>query len=77
MYKETYRKKSSGKRGVFTQMRPQTYKIIRYFQKDGKKPRVIHRGFSLEEAKRHCKSASSKKTNKYGDVVWFDGFAAE
>lgn len=48
-----------------------SYKIVRYYRAN-KKPRIIKRGLTLEQAKRHTKSP---KTQKKG--VYFDGFTKE
>ena len=53
-----------------------TYKIIRVFF-DDKKPRVIRRGLSLEDAKNHCSDKSTEKRNKKGELIWFECFTAE
>lgn len=52
-------------RGVITM-----YKIIRfYYTSTNKRPKVIKKGLTLEEAQRHC---SDPKTAKEG--VYFDGY---
>lgn len=49
-----------------------TYKIIRYFYSDSlgdhRRPRVIKRGLTLEEAQAHC-----SREDTHGDG-WFDGY---
>lgn len=45
------------------------YTIVRYYAKEGKRPRVIRKGVTLEEAREHC---NDPKTRKAG--VWFDGY---
>lgn len=52
-----------------------SYKIIRF--RFNKPQKVIKRGLTLEEAKRHCSSEKTHKLNKDGSVVWFDGFTKE
>jgi len=47
-----------------------TYKIVRFFR-DGRPSRVIHRGFSLEDAQAYC---SMESTHGEG---WFDGYDEE
>lgn len=49
-----------------------TYRIIRYYADLRKKPRVMARGFSLEDARKHCSKPTSKK-----EGVWFEGFSKE
>lgn len=49
-----------------------TYKILRYFRKEGKKPKVIRTGLSLEQAKEWCNKKSTSKKDE-----WFDGFTKE
>jgi hypothetical protein len=43
------------------------YKIVRLY-KDDRKPRVIKKGLTLEEAKAHCKDPKTKGEG------WFDSF---
>lgn len=63
-----------------------TYKIIRMYQRDARKNRVIKTGLSLEEAQAHCQhpetSSSTAKlprqlqrTRTMGP--WFDGYSKE
>jgi len=63
-----------------------TYKIVRMFQRDGKRPRTIKTGMTLEEAQAHCRepeTSSSKCTSakmkrytaQHGP--WFDGYDKE
>jgi hypothetical protein len=49
-----------------------TYKIKRSFRADDKQARVIKRGLTLEEAKKHCQDP---KTRKEGE--WFDYYLPE
>ena len=53
----------------------QTYKIVRFHKNQYSK--VIARGLSLEEAQRHCKNPNTRKQDKDGHVIWFDGYTAE
>lgn len=61
-----------------------SYKIFRHFFLKGRK--VIARGFTLEEAQKHCKdpetssrtcikAAGKRRTNRNGP--WFDGYQEE
>lgn len=63
-----------------------TYKIVRYYQRDGRRNRVIKRGLTLEEAQAHCndpetssttatRAAAKRLTENRG--AWFDGYTAE
>tara|TARA_R110000824_G_C15211816_1_gene676667 strand:- start:432 stop:587 length:156 start_codon:yes stop_codon:yes gene_type:complete len=47
------------------------YKILRFYQKDGKQTRIIKRGLSLEEAKEHCHRDDTHGTG------WFDGWTVD
>ena len=62
---------------------PDTYKIVRMFQRDGVKSRVVKRGLTLDEAQAHCRDPETssktaakydarKRTERFGP--WFDGF---
>jgi len=62
------------------------YKIIRFYQKDGKTSRTICRGLTLDEAQKHCNdpetSSSTCKTSKAKAITkrngaWFDGYQSE
>ena len=62
-----------------------TYKIVRFFQRD-RRPRVIRRGLTLEEAQAHCRDpetssskATSAKAQRYTKLwgPWFDGYDEE
>ena len=46
-----------------------TYKIVRY-QFYGE-PKIIKRGLTLEEAKKHCNEPNTE------GIDWFDGFTEE
>jgi hypothetical protein len=37
----------------------------------------MKRGLSLEIAKLHCNDPKTKKINKKGEIVWFEGFTKE
>ena len=52
-----------------------SYKIIR-FRFEGKN-RVIKRGLTLEEAQAHCRRDDTRKEDKNGNTVWFDGYDEE
>lgn len=43
------------------------YEIVRFYR-TGKKPQVMRRGLSLEEARKHCRDPKTAGKN------WFDGF---
>lgn len=49
-----------------------TYKIVRYFR-DGRKPRTMRRGLTLEQAQSHC----SQQSTRAKDGSWFDGYTTE
>ena len=49
-----------------------TYKIIRFYRELHKSRRVIKRGLTLEQAKKHCQDPSTRKEGE-----WFDGFELE
>lgn len=46
------------------------YKIVRYYR-TGRKPKVIKRGLTLEEARKHCRSPKTRGKD------WFDGFTKQ
>lgn len=50
----------------------QRYKIVRYYRKEGQKPRVQRSGLTLKQAQTHC---DDPKTRKEG--VWFDGYTKQ
>ena len=52
-----------------------TYKIVRFF-KDNKKPKVVIRGLTLDEARSHCSETTSHK-KKNGEILWFEGYSEE
>lgn len=63
-----------------------TYKIIRFFQEQGRKRQVITRGLTMEEAKEHChdpETSSSTCTKPYPRSItancgpWFEGWESE
>lgn len=35
------------------------------------------RGLSLEEAQSHCQQEDTRKTDSYGNTIWFDGYIKE
>lgn len=50
-----------------------TYKIIRHYAPTiGKRPRVMKKGLTIEQAQAHCQNP---KTSKAGE--WFDGYTKE
>src|SRR4051794_29755729 len=62
---------------------PRWYKIVRFFQRDDKRPKVIKRRLTLEEAQRHCaepetssQTCTSNKRRAYTRLhgPWFDGY---
>jgi hypothetical protein len=54
-----------------------TYKIVRFFAKDGKPPKVQRRGLTLAEAQAHCKREDTHKTTGPQESQWFDGYSRE
>lgn len=59
------------------------YKVLRFFEKDGKGPLTIKAHVTLEEAQEHCRdpetssrtctsAAGRRYTEKHG--AWFDGY---
>lgn len=63
-----------------------TYKIVRFYQRDTKPNRVITRGLTLEQAQAHCSSpeTSSKTATGWAEKLeakangpWFDGYERE
>jgi hypothetical protein len=59
------------------------YRIVRMFQRPGKRSRVIKSGLTLEEAREHCRNpetssrkATSAKARRYTQQhgPWFDGY---
>lgn len=53
-----------------------TYKIMRFYRED-KPARTIRRGLTLEEAQLHCRDPRTRKENRRGEVIWFDGYEEE
>lgn len=51
----------------------ETYSIMRFFREEGKSPKVIARGLTLEEATKHCTDGRTHSM-KHG---WFDGYTRE
>ena len=49
-----------------------TYKIIRFYRGRYWSSRVIKRGLTLEQAKKHCQDPSTRREGE-----WFDGFESE
>ena len=63
-----------------------TYRIVRMFQRPGKRARVIERGLTLDEAKAHCRNpetssrtcqSSYRKQYTVRHGAWFDGYEEE
>ena len=50
----------------------QTYKIIRYYNRQSKNQEVIRNGLSLEQAQEWCSKDDTRKEGK-----WFDGYTKE
>ncbi len=48
-----------------------TYRIVRFYRDPSKRPRTIHKGLSLEQARAHC-----SREETHGDG-WFDGYTKE
>jgi|GEM_PF-1858355 len=59
--------------------RPQTYRIIRthFGYPSDKRPRVIKRGLSLDEAQAHCRDPETSHKSGPPSGWWFDGYEAE
>jgi hypothetical protein len=57
---------------LITMAHDKKYEIIRFYKDGNRNRRVINRGLTLEEARRHCQDP---KTRKEG--VYFDGFEEE
>ena len=56
-----------------------TYKIIRYYR-DFDHPdhgKVVNTGFTLEQAKTHCKDEATHELDSDGVAIWFDGYEEE
>jgi hypothetical protein len=45
-----------------------TYKIVRFYQDEGKPTETLVRGLTLEQAQAHC-----RREDTHGDG-WFDGY---
>jgi hypothetical protein len=59
-----------------------TYKIIRFYQKDPDRNRVIRTGLTLEEAQAHCRdpetsSITCTRPENFAYGRWFDGYTEE
>ena len=56
----------------------QKYNIVRYYWESSKKPKIIRRGFTLEQARDWCSREDTHEVtyNKQGEkhIHWFDGF---
>jgi hypothetical protein len=47
---------------------PRIYRIIRFYQANGKQPRTIRNAVTLAEAQAHCSQADTRGSG------WFDGY---
>lgn len=65
---------------------PQTYRIVRFFQRDDLGREVIATGLTLEEAQGHCEDPETSSSTATGPEAaartaecgaWFDGWNAE
>ena len=69
-------------------MQENNYKIVRYYE-DGRRPRTIKRGLTLEQARKHCEdpetssmtaknacNGNQEAINRWHEKQkhWFDGF---
>ena len=46
------------------------YDIVRFYRKEGKRPRVMETGLTLKQAQAHCNDPKTKK-----EGVWYDGYS--
>jgi hypothetical protein len=49
-----------------------TYLIIKFYHEQGKRPKIIKRGLTLEQAQAHCQNPKTSKLYK-----WFHGYERE
>ena len=49
------------------------YKIVRMYA-DGRHARTIKTGLTLEQAQEHCSREDTHAKDKFGNVIWFDGY---
>ena len=63
-----------------------TYKIVRFFQRDSSRRQIIKRGLTLEEAQAHCNQTETSSTTAVSVQArrltqqagpWFDGYEKE
>lgn len=47
------------------------YDIVRFYRKEGKRPRVMQEGLTLRQARAHCSDPTTRK-----EGVYFDGYSA-
>ncbi len=47
------------------------YKVLRYYRDENKRTEVVARGYSLAQAKNHCRMRCTQCDD------WFDGFTKE
>tara|TARA_R100000656_G_C3902493_1_gene119116 strand:- start:336 stop:509 length:174 start_codon:yes stop_codon:yes gene_type:complete len=52
-----------------------TYKIIRFYEKDGFAKRTIKKGLTLAEAQEHCQRDNT--SGFHNNTRWFDGYTEE
>lgn len=59
------------------------YQIVRFYRNAGIRRRVIHKGLTLEEARKHCKDPETSSSTATGSIArartrrvgaWFDGY---
>jgi hypothetical protein len=54
-----------------------SYKIVRFYREENRRPRTMERGLSLEQAQYHCSLEKTHKKDSNGNVLWFDGYTEE
>lgn len=60
----------------------ETYRIVRFYQGEGTRRRIIKTGLSLQEAQEHCSdpktsSRTRAKSPAQEGKQWFDGYEKE
>ena len=60
----------------------QKYNIVRYYWESSKKPKIIRRGFTLEQARDWCSREDTHEVitkHRTGETLtlWFDGFVKQ
>ena len=48
------------------------YQIVRFFKEKNKTRRIIKKGLTLEEARKHCNNTETEKKEK-----WFDSYETD